>query len=43
MAGLTAAEAEKKLSDIQDAEGLRNLINQSICYLLLIYIIKIFK
>ncbi len=28
MAGLTAAEAEKKLSGIKDAEGLRNLINQ---------------
>ncbi|PXY95184.1 hypothetical protein DKK76_06975, partial [Frischella perrara] len=28
MAGITAAEAEKKLSGIKDAEGLRNLINQ---------------
>ena len=28
MSGFTAAEAEKKLSGIKDAEGLRNLINQ---------------
>ena len=41
MAGLTAAEAEKKLSGIKDAEGLRNLINQSICYLLLLSLIHI--
>ena len=28
MAGLTAAEAEKKLSGIKDAEGLRNLLTK---------------